>query len=93
MKLLILGATGCIGFELVRQATERGHSVTALVREADRLQSLAGGISILQGDVLSTGTLRDAAAGHDAQSLLVGPVQNRLRSIYDPKICRNREQR
>jgi putative NADH-flavin reductase len=73
MKLLILGATGGIGLELVHQAMERSHSVTALVRRRDRLQSLAGRISILEGDVLSTDTLCAAAAGHDAVLSGFGP--------------------
>jgi len=32
MKFVVLGATGGTGLEIVRQAIERGHSVTALVR-------------------------------------------------------------
>ncbi len=32
MKLLVLGATGGIGLEIVRQAVDRGHKVTAFVR-------------------------------------------------------------
>ncbi|MET0208753.1 MAG: NAD(P)H-binding protein [Burkholderiaceae bacterium] len=36
MKLAILGATGRTGRELVRQALERGHHVTALVRDPVR---------------------------------------------------------
>ena len=73
MKLLILGATGGIGLELVRQAVERGHSVTALVRRPDLLQPLAGRISILEGDLLSTHTLSAAALGHDAVLSSFGP--------------------
>ncbi|MCU1299595.1 MAG: hypothetical protein JWO91_3873 [Acidobacteriaceae bacterium] len=32
MKLVVLGATGGTGLEIVRQAIERGHSVTAFAR-------------------------------------------------------------
>lgn len=38
MKLLIIGATGGTGKELVKQALERGHIVTALVRKPEKLQ-------------------------------------------------------
>jgi putative NADH-flavin reductase len=37
MKLTILGATGGVGSELVRQAVERGQDVTAVVRSPEKL--------------------------------------------------------
>lgn len=73
MKFLILGATGGIGLELVRQSLERGHQVTALVRRQDRLRPFAARVSVLQGDVLSTDTLCATAAGHDAVLSGFGP--------------------
>ena len=36
MKLLVLGATGGTGLEIVRQAIEHGHKVTAFVRNPER---------------------------------------------------------
>ncbi|MFI7689761.1 NAD(P)-dependent oxidoreductase [Nonomuraea sp. NPDC049655] len=37
MRLVIFGATGRTGLELVRQALDLGHEVTAVVRDAARL--------------------------------------------------------
>ena len=37
MKLVILGATGGTGLEVIRRAIERGHDVTALVRSPEKL--------------------------------------------------------
>jgi putative NADH-flavin reductase len=37
MKLAILGATGPSGVQLVKEALERGHDVTAIVRNPDKL--------------------------------------------------------
>jgi putative NADH-flavin reductase len=34
MRVLVIGATGATGQEMVKQAEERGHAVTALVHDA-----------------------------------------------------------
>ena len=44
LKLVILGATGGTGRELVRQALARGHDVTALARDPSRIESSATGV-------------------------------------------------
>src|SRR4051794_7619527 len=54
MKLLVLGATGGTGLEIVRQAVDRGHLVTAFVRSANRLNELHDRIAIQEGDLLNS---------------------------------------
>jgi len=73
MKLLVLGATGGIGLEIVRQAVARHHSVTAFVRSPDRLAAFQGRIAFEQGDLLSTGELERAIQGKDAILSVFGP--------------------
>ena len=73
MKVLVLGATGGIGLELVRQAVERGHSVTALVRAPERLKSFQDRITVKQGDVLNSAELERTVEGHDAVLSGFGP--------------------
>jgi putative NADH-flavin reductase len=73
MKLLVLGATGGIGLEIVRQAVARHHSVTAFVRSPDRLAAFQGRIAIEQGDLLSTTELERAIQGKDAILSAFGP--------------------
>jgi uncharacterized protein YbjT (DUF2867 family) len=46
MKLLVLGATGGTGIEIVRQAIAQRHSVTAFVRSPERLRRFAGHITV-----------------------------------------------
>jgi len=48
MKLVVLGATGGTGVEIVRQSVERGHLVTALVRSPDRLGHFGTGSRLCQ---------------------------------------------
>ena len=73
MKLVVLGATGGTGLEIVRQATERGHSVTALVRSPDRLNPFLDRITVKQGDLLNTADLKQVIQGHDAVLSAFGP--------------------
>lgn len=73
MKLLILGATGGIGVELVRQSLERGHSTTAFVRAPERLAPFANRIRLVQGDVLNAAELTPVLEGHDALLSGFGP--------------------
>jgi putative NADH-flavin reductase len=73
MKLVVLGATGGIGLEIVRQALEHGHSVTAFVRSAERLEPFQSRITVIQGDVLSSAELKRTVEGHDAVLSGFGP--------------------
>lgn len=73
MKLLVLGATGGTGLEVVRQAIDRGHSVTAFVRSAGRLKPFSEKIQIKQGDLLNRFELQSVAQGHDAIISAFGP--------------------
>ena len=65
MKLLIIGATGPTGRELVKQAVAQGHEVTALVRNATKA-AFAPPVRIIVGDILNADAVRRAVAGQDA---------------------------
>ena len=73
MKVLVLGATGGTGQEIVRQALERGHTVTAFVRSPKRLGALAERITVKQGNLLDGSELEKALEGQDAVLSAFGP--------------------
>ena len=73
MKLIVLGATGGTGLEIVRQALERGHSVTALVRSPHRLKQFGDRITVEHGDLLNSADLQQVIQGHDAVVSTFGP--------------------
>src|SRR5438309_7893024 len=73
MKLTVLGATGGTGLEIVRQAIEHGHQVTAFVRNPERLKPFSGRITILCGDLLKSAELARAIEGRDAVLSAFGP--------------------
>ncbi len=66
MRLLIVGATGGTGRQLIAQALERGHTVTALVRNPSKLQLRHLQLKTVQGDVLDYDSVEAAVRGQDA---------------------------
>lgn len=60
MKIVIFGASGSTGQELVRQALEKGYGVTAFVRDPAKLDIRNPGLRIVQGDVADDNAVSDA---------------------------------
>ena len=73
MKIVVLGATGGTGLEIIRQSVEQGHSVTALVRSPERLRPFQDRITVRRGDLLNSADLQQAVEGQDAVLSAFGP--------------------
>lgn len=65
MKIALIGATGFIGSRLLAELTSRGHEVTAIVRNPEKVPQGAG-IVAEKGDVYDKDGLAALLAGHDA---------------------------
>lgn len=74
-KVLIIGATGGTGRQLVSQALERGYEVTALVRNASRLQQQDPRLRVVVGNVLDYASVETAVRGQDAVVSALGHKQ------------------
>lgn len=74
LRLLILGATGRIGGQLLQQATQRGHSVTAFVRSPGKLGRFGSSVNAVGGDPLDASAVRAMLTGHDAVLSALGPA-------------------
>jgi putative NADH-flavin reductase len=72
MNVIIFGATGSIGRNLVSQSLEQGHKVTAFVRDPARFEMQHEALSIAVGDVLDEKSVQQAVAGHDAVMCCIG---------------------
>jgi putative NADH-flavin reductase len=66
MKLLILGATGKTGSELVTQGLKRGFEITALARSPQKIGSTNERLKVVRGSPLDQDALARALAGTDA---------------------------
>ncbi|MFF0738153.1 NAD(P)-dependent oxidoreductase [Streptomyces chartreusis] len=66
MKLTVFGATGGTGKEIVRQALDAGHEVTAVVRDPARFPVIGDRLQVFRADLTDPQALRPAVAGRDA---------------------------
>jgi putative NADH-flavin reductase len=66
MKLLIFGATGRTGRELVKQALESGNEVTAFVRDPAKMDIRHERLRVVRGDITDDASIGNAVLGHDA---------------------------
>jgi len=66
MKLLIIGATGGTGRELVKQALELGHKITILVRNSEKVLTSHPSLQVINGNVLNIKEVEQAVSGQDA---------------------------
>jgi len=63
MRILVIGATGGTGREVVRQALETGHRVNALARSAADAAPLLPGADIIEGDARDGDAVAKALTG------------------------------
>lgn len=75
MKLLIFGSTGGTGRQVVAQALEQGHAVTAFARNPVKLDLQHSNLQVFQGDVLDLPSVEQAVQGQDAVICVLGAGQ------------------
>lgn len=65
MSIALIGATGFIGSRILTELVSRGHTVTAIVRNPEKVPALAG-VTAVKGDILDKDGLARLLAGHEA---------------------------
>ena len=79
-KILVLGATGGTGRQIVSQALSQGHKVTVLVRSAEKASGLKG-VNVVVGDARDEAALRQAVKGQDAVISALGTPASPFREV------------
>ena len=72
MRIIVFGASGKTGLELVKQGLERGHNVTAFVRNPAKLEISHERLTVVRGDVMDAASVNAAMSGHDAALIAIG---------------------
>ena len=72
LRILIIGATGRTGRELVRQALEQGHQVTALVRKPKKMKLEHPNLRVMKGNALDYDSVESAMRGQSAVLCALG---------------------
>lgn len=81
MKLLIFGSTGGTGSQVVEQALEQGHVVTAFARNPAKLNIKHPNLKTFQGDVMDFPSVEKALEDQDAVVCVLGAGQNMTSTI------------
>lgn len=64
--IILIGATGFVGSAILEEALSRGHKVTALVRNPEKIQVKNENLTVLKVDATDVEALSKVAAGKDA---------------------------
>ncbi len=65
-NVAIIGASGFVGTALLKEALDRGHKVTAIVRHPEKITLKHLLLTVKVGDVMNVDTVKDLVKGADA---------------------------
>jgi putative NADH-flavin reductase len=75
VKIVVFGASGGVGLQVVRQALAAGHCVTAFVRSPEKFEFKHPDLTVLKGDAMDAVAVEHAIAGQEAVISALGPTR------------------
>ena len=63
VSVAVVGASGHVGSRILKELSQRGHSVTAIVRQPDTVPHLPN-VTVVQGDINETQAFIEKLSGH-----------------------------
>ena len=75
MKIVVFGASRGVGLQVVKQALEAGHSVTAFVRSPEKFEVQHPNLTVFKGDAMDAVAVENAIAGQEALISTLGPTR------------------
>ena len=83
LKILVYGASGKVGTQVVIEALERGHVVTAVSRDPSRIEQKHDNLSAVAGDLLDSKSIANLVIDQDVIIVSVRGI------VAEPKIPEN----
>jgi putative NADH-flavin reductase len=85
MKVAVIGASGRAGSEIIKELSARGHTITAIARDASKIAAQPG-VTAVSVDAANGPALAEALKGHDvAVSSIMFATSNPLTLIHAVK--------
>lgn len=75
MKIIVFGASRGVGLQVVKQALEAGHNVTAFVRSPEKFLITHPNLNVFKGDSMDANTVEKALVGQEAVVSALGPTR------------------
>ena len=75
LEISVIGGSGMIGQRIVREALDRGHHVTVIVRDPAKVTLKHARLTVAQGDVLESPVIAKIVAGQDVVVSAVGAAR------------------
>jgi putative NADH-flavin reductase len=75
MKIVVFGASRGLGLNVVEQALQAGHTVTAFVRTPAKFTIQHPNLTVFQGNSMDAAVVEKAIAGQEAVVSALGPVR------------------
>jgi putative NADH-flavin reductase len=66
MKIALIGASGFVGSAVLKEALDRGHQVTAIVRNPEKIKLQNKNLEVVKADAQQPEDVAAAVKGHDA---------------------------
>jgi putative NADH-flavin reductase len=82
MRLVIFGSTGPTGRELVSQALQKGHDVTAVARDPAAVDATPARLQVVRADVLDRSSIDGVLSGVDAVLSAIGTHGRQPTTVY-----------
>lgn len=73
MNIAVVGAAGTIGKQIAEEALKRGHTVTAVVRNPEKLDDVKERMNIVRANAVDPSSIAEAVKGQDAVISAYGP--------------------
>jgi putative NADH-flavin reductase len=83
MKIALFGATGTIGQRILKEALDRGHEVTAIVRDPAKLTVQSANLRVETADALNPDQVANAVRGHDVVVSSIGSAPGQEQTLIE----------